>query len=210
MEQKLDSHHRKQLRRLLDIHYPEFIKNDELYRRTGTERISLKILYSRITTLKNIIEIGKRYSDPARMDPANKYMTIALLMNRMYVGDRCRTSIIDCLKEDFSLAPGLGIKFDGPDDLTELAKWDEKKWREAIHLIVTEKRRLNHDEDEKKSELKKRKAEEKLINTMEKRLRLQMEEAHQTDHIMDKTTDGEELMEIEEQYRSTSNNGNGN
>jgi K+/H+ antiporter YhaU regulatory subunit KhtT len=54
-KEKLDSHHRAQLRRLLGIFYPRKISNDRLYKRTKTKPISIEITRARWSLLGHIL-----------------------------------------------------------------------------------------------------------------------------------------------------------
>ena len=54
-KEKLDSHHRSQLRRLLRIFYPKKISNERLYERTGTNPISIEITKARWSFLGHIL-----------------------------------------------------------------------------------------------------------------------------------------------------------
>jgi hypothetical protein len=52
---KIDRHHRQQLRHVIGIHYPEHIDNVELYRRTNTTRISAEISIQRTKFLGHVL-----------------------------------------------------------------------------------------------------------------------------------------------------------
>jgi hypothetical protein len=56
---KLDAHHRKQLRRLLGIFYPAHISNERLYEETSTRPISVEIAKARWTLMGHILRRAK-------------------------------------------------------------------------------------------------------------------------------------------------------
>jgi hypothetical protein len=208
LEKKLDCHHRRQLRRVLDIHYPEFISNEELYKRTDTERISIKILKGRINTLRNIIEIGKKSAEP--QDPANKYMRTAMYLDTEYVAKcKTKTSLLDCLRKNFRSVPVLGVKFDHVRDLETLRGWSNKQWNKAERLILQTRREQNEAEDEKtknKRTLKKRKASEETDmqeqNVANKKAKLNSTQEEQPNdqamEIDEETIEAPAMMDIED------------
>jgi hypothetical protein len=97
LENNLDSHHRKQLRRLLDIHYPEHISNVQLCQLTGTERISIAIQRHRLKLFQRIVQLRK---DDQPQDPANKIMDIYLDIISEYkiTCRRTHKTILDTLR----------------------------------------------------------------------------------------------------------------
>jgi hypothetical protein len=64
----LDSFHRSQLKRLLEIYYPRHIGNRELYALLNTEPISVEVLRLRWTALGHNLSLPKE-------TPANRAMT---------------------------------------------------------------------------------------------------------------------------------------
>ena len=56
---KLDAHHRKQLRRLLGVFYPEHISNEKVYEKTRTRPISVEIAKARWTLMGHILRRAK-------------------------------------------------------------------------------------------------------------------------------------------------------
>jgi hypothetical protein len=56
----LDAFHRRQLRAVLGIRYPEIISNDELYRRTGAEPLSLELFHARWRLLGHTLRMTNK------------------------------------------------------------------------------------------------------------------------------------------------------
>ena len=56
---KLDAAHRRHLRRILGIFYPEHISNEETYRRTETRPISIDVIEKRWTLLGHTLRLAK-------------------------------------------------------------------------------------------------------------------------------------------------------
>ena len=56
---KLDAHHRKQLRRLIGVFYPEHIANEKVYEKTNTRPISVEIAKARWTLMGHLFRRAK-------------------------------------------------------------------------------------------------------------------------------------------------------
>ena len=62
---KLESHHRRQLRRVIGVVYPAKIRNSSLYQRTGTEPLGMVILKARWRLFGHTLRMGE--NTPARL-----------------------------------------------------------------------------------------------------------------------------------------------
>jgi sulfur relay (sulfurtransferase) DsrC/TusE family protein len=157
LENKIDAHHRKQLRRLMDIHYPEHISNAELYEKTGTERISLIIRKNRITTLQHIVQVGKRYD---LRDPANFAMQLYMEIFSRYsvVNRKTHTSLLDVMREDFQRITSRKVTLQNVQDLNAIRAWDNQTWRTVTEEIIQSWRDYWQEYDKEHEIQKKRKA----------------------------------------------------
>ena len=58
-EQQLDSSHRKQLRRILNIRWPHKIRNKKLYEKTNSKPVSIEVTRRRWNLLGHILRLDK-------------------------------------------------------------------------------------------------------------------------------------------------------
>ena len=104
-QRKLNSFHRRQLRKVIGIHWPHKISTSKLYKVTGTKPLSITKTESRWKLLGHILRL------PANC-PARKTMRYYFQKrtNKIFRGRR-RTTIVSTLNEDIKRTKGDDITF---------------------------------------------------------------------------------------------------
>ena len=129
-EEKLDTFHRKQLKRVLNIRYPTTIKNESLYRITNERPISLDILEQRWRLFGHIMRRNPEI-------PANKAMTAYFEKSGNPFRGRPITTLPVLLNQNLgTLENEMTLKSASDlQKLTALAQ-DRQRWRELRHDMV--------------------------------------------------------------------------
>lgn len=114
---ELEAFHRKQLKGVLGIYYPEVISNEDLYKRTGAEPLGLEMFHARWRMLGHTLRMGNTV-------PAKQAM-IAYFGNEItniegFVG-RPRTTLPLVLSQD------LASMKEAADERTEKSQKDGRK-----------------------------------------------------------------------------------
>ena len=129
-EQKLDSFHRKQLKRVLNIYYPTKISNKKLYKKCDERPLSIQILESRWQLFGHILRRDEHI-------PANKAMIAFFTPSGQtkYKG-RPPTTIYTKLNQDLKkLESGKELKtMKDLEALRSLAE-DREAWKELTRRI---------------------------------------------------------------------------
>ena len=104
-QRKLNSFHRRQLRKVIGIQWPHKISNNKLYKVTGTKPLSITITKRRLKLLGHILRL------PADC-PARKVMRYYFeeRTKKIFRGRR-RTTIVSNLNEDIKRTKGDDITF---------------------------------------------------------------------------------------------------
>ena len=104
-QRKLNSFHRRQLRKVIGIQWPHKISNNKLYKITGTKPLSITITERRWKLLGHILRLPA--DCPARK--ATRYY-FEERTNKIFTGRR-RTTIVSTLNEDIKRTKGDDITF---------------------------------------------------------------------------------------------------
>ena len=135
-EDKMDSFHRKQLKHVLNIHYPNKITSKQLYKITNTQPISPDIAKARWKMFGHVLRMHK--DTPARR--AMKFY-FEERPEKKFRG-RKRTTIVTTLNRDIANTRKLCPMFDLPLLRSELdlhnirvkAK-DKKNWKKRVAMV---------------------------------------------------------------------------
>ena len=132
-EEKLSAFHRRQLRRLLGIRWPERISNEALYRRTKVEPLETHVKRSRLRMLGYVLRLH-------RLTPAQKSMDLYFSDGNRPRGGPAIT-LPSKLKKDLADAE---LKFSAQGDLDKLRSVaaDRKRWQEVIERCGAGPRRV--------------------------------------------------------------------
>lgn len=134
-EEKLDAFHRKQLKRVLNIYYPNRISNKELYKRTGSRPISVDISKARMKMLGHILRMKKT---PAYKAMEAYFNHLEAEDSKKFAG-RPRTNIYVTIKKDLKLADIKNLE--SKKDLSHLQSLAEDRvlWRRLVYKVTQEK-----------------------------------------------------------------------
>lgn len=122
-EEKLNAHHRKQLKKILNIRYPTKITNKSLYKICQEKPLSLQILSARWGLFGHILRRDKDI-------PANKAARAYFIPHGKKLRGRPKTTLPTVLNRDLALIQHP-IRLHSANDLaeiTELAQ-DRRHWR---------------------------------------------------------------------------------
>ena len=119
-EEKLDSFHRKQLRRVLGIRYPTKISNKSLYKKCEQTPISLEVLQARLRLFDHVLR-----REPSI--PANKAMAFYVHDNAKRARGRPITTLPMTLNNDLKILQNLSISLTSQKDLETLRKNAERR-----------------------------------------------------------------------------------
>ena len=114
-EEKLDSFHRKQLRKILGIKYPVIITNKSLYQKCNETPLSLQILESRWRLFGHILRRDESI-------PANKAMQFYFKKSENSYLGRPLTSLPITLNNDLSKLKNNTLKLRTTKDLENLRR----------------------------------------------------------------------------------------
>ena len=112
-EEKLDTYHRKQLRKILNIKYPTVISNKALYKKTSEIPLSLTILETRWRVFGHILR------QPLNT-PGNKAMLAYFETFEKKRKGRPKTSIVSTLRKDLKKAFNAELKLNNKNNLEQL------------------------------------------------------------------------------------------
>jgi hypothetical protein len=134
-QNSLDAFHRHQLRRVLNIVYPQIISNVALYNKCESEPISLEILTRRWRLFGHILRLDL-------LTPAQKAMDFFFepCFSKKFIG-RPRTTIFVTLNEDLKRLKSLSPDFreisclQSSEDLMRFRSLaaDRQHWRKLVH-----------------------------------------------------------------------------
>jgi len=127
---RLDAFHRKQLRSVVQVRYPQVITNADLYARCKAEKISTTIMRARWRLFGHILRSPENIPACAAME---SYFAV-LHDNTGYRGRR-RTVLPSVLNADLK---AIGRKLTSAQDLCTLRKeaQDRHKWSSLIDSIL--------------------------------------------------------------------------
>ena len=125
---KVDAFHRRQLRHLLGVRWPNKISNENLYKQTGSTALSGTIIDRRMRLLGHVLRHD-------RSAPGQKAMEAYFKPGKRPRG-RPRTSLPTCIASDLAL---LGIRFKTERDLETLRALaaDKGRWRKLVRQTTT-------------------------------------------------------------------------
>ena len=132
IEAKIDAFHRKQLKRVIDIYYPNRISNKELYKKTNSIPLSVEIAGARWRMLGHIL---RRPDTPAFQAMKQYYATSN---KKKYLG-RPLTTLPQTLKEDVKFIPKM--KLENSEDFETIFLLAQQKcfWRRIVKRVTQEK-----------------------------------------------------------------------
>ena len=119
-EEKLDSFHRKQLRRVLGIRYPTKISNKSLYKKCEQIPISLEVLQARWRLFGHVLR-----REPSI--PANKAMAFYFHDNAKRARSRPITTLPMTLNNDLKILQNRSISLTPKKDLETIRKIAERR-----------------------------------------------------------------------------------
>ncbi|KAK3744074.1 hypothetical protein RRG08_018703 [Elysia crispata] len=119
-EEKLDSFHRKQLRRVLGIRYPTKISNKSLYKKCEQTPISLEVLQARWRLFGHVLR-----REPSI--PANKAMAFYFHDNAKRARGRPITTLPMTLNNDLKILQNRSISLTSQKDLETIRKIAERR-----------------------------------------------------------------------------------
>ena len=119
-EEKLDSFHRKQLRRVLGIRYPTKISNKSLYKKCEQTLISVEVLQARWRLFGHVLR-----REPSI--PAHKAMAFYFYDNAKRARGRPITTLQMTLNNDLKILQNRSISLTSQKDLETLRKIAERR-----------------------------------------------------------------------------------
>ena len=122
-EEKLDSFHRKKLRRVLGIRYPTKNLNKSLYKKCGQSPISLEVLQARWRLFGHVLSWLRR--EPSI--PANKAMAFYFHDNAKRATGRPITTLPMTLNNGLKILQNRSISLTSQKDLETLRKIAERR-----------------------------------------------------------------------------------
>ena len=131
-EAKIDAFHRKQLKRVIGIYYPNRISNKELYKKTNSIPLSVEIAGARWRMLGHIL---RRPDTPAFQAMKQYYAT----SNKKKFPGRPLNTIPQTLKEDVKLIPKM--KLENSKDFKTIFLLAQQKffWRRIVRRVTQKK-----------------------------------------------------------------------
>ena len=126
--EKAAAFHRRQLRKLLGIRWPQKISNRALYKITGTTNLETFVTTARMKMLGHTLRL-----DPAT--PAQQAMDLYFSAGRRPRGHP-RACLASAVAEDFSK---LGLRFRTANDLARARQIaaDRDRWRGLVASLAT-------------------------------------------------------------------------
>ena len=123
-EEKIDAFHRRLLRRVIDVFWPEKIPNEELYCKTSQIKLSSKIRNRRLTLLEHILRLSLD-------SPAQTSMDAYFQAPNKTTRGRPKTTTVSVLQNDLK---SLYINFNNLEDLQKIrtTATDKKQWKKLI------------------------------------------------------------------------------
>ncbi|GFR64503.1 hypothetical protein ElyMa_000179900 [Elysia marginata] len=119
-EEKLDSFHRKQLCRVLEIRYPKKFSNKSLYKKCEQTPISLEMLQARWKLFGHVLRRGQSIL-------ANKAMAFYFHDNAKRARGRPITTLPMTLNKDLKILQNRSISLTSQKDLETLRKIAERR-----------------------------------------------------------------------------------
>ncbi|CEG41279.1 uncharacterized protein PHALS_11636 [Plasmopara halstedii] len=130
----LESFHRRQLRKVIGVSYPETISNDDLYTRTGAEPLRYHLLKRRWTLFGDILRLSMKTPDI----PAYRHMEAYFgPSDQPKFRGRRRTTLPEVLDADLRTLPD-DYRLRRPADLYLLRchAQDRKEWKRLIQSLL--------------------------------------------------------------------------
>ena len=128
LEEKIDTFHRKQIRRVLGIHYPKIIKNEEIYKIKGITPWSQIIKQRRLKFVGHILRLDNE-------TPIKKAIIECVTEYKLKQG-RPKTTWIRTIYNDFNKIIGSNhLNIDFINKLTEITK-DKEKFNNIVKSLM--------------------------------------------------------------------------
>ena len=130
----LDATHRKQLKYILNIHYPQHISNVRLYEMTKTERISTLLHKWRWTLFRHILNLPENI-------PAYKIMLLYFSLHEKHnvVKNSTRTSLLHLLQDDLKRCRSTHhTHLETTQNLIRLRLLNKENWAKLVDDILRE------------------------------------------------------------------------
>jgi sorting nexin-29 len=186
---KLNAIHRKHLKRILGIFYPDNIDNATLYMLSNSEPLSIQITENRWQLLGHIL----RSDVNAPANKAMEYYFNNIIDRQLYRG-RTPSTIPNIINSEIKLV-STTQKFENATNLKEfrIIAQDREAWKRIKDAVVKEKRKIIYKEILRKTEMRKRNRTYSAIIIGEvgghqKRIRLTLRQP-----------ENEDLMEVDEE-----------
>jgi hypothetical protein len=148
---KIDVAHRKHLRRIMGVHYPNKISNEKLYKNTSTEPLTNKIYEMRWKLFGHILRQEDERIPPKKI--MKQYMLYQDQGTKISKGGHRKRTLMSSINDQIKL---IGKTFKSTQDLieiTHIAK-DRKKWKKlrekVIERIIRGKKRAEHQQNLRK------------------------------------------------------------
>ena len=124
--EKLDAFHRRLVRRIIGVFWPEKIPNEELYCKTGQIKLSSTMRNRRLTLLENTLRLSPD-------SPAQKSMDAYFQVPNKTTRGRSKTTIVSVLPNDLK---SLYINLNNLEDLHKIKTMEKTYWQFTIFLTI--------------------------------------------------------------------------
>ena len=132
IEAKIDAFHRKQLKRVVGIYYPNRISNKELYKKTNSIPLSVEIAGAKWRMLGHIL---RRPDTPAFQAMKHYYAT----SNKKKFLSRPLTTLPQTLKKDVKFIPKMKLENSKDFETIILLAQQKCSWRRIVKRFTQEK-----------------------------------------------------------------------
>lgn len=134
-EESLNAFHRKQMRRMMNIHYPNRISNKKVYEKTGTRPIAVDITRARWKMLGHCL----RMQNTPAYNEMKTYFDFQEEDGRKKFAGRPKSNIYTTIKKDIKLAHIKNLE--SKEDFYRLQSLasDRDLWRKLVSQVTQEK-----------------------------------------------------------------------